>query len=137
MCYNQFKIYGKVPFNQGGLDFKREMLKTLSPEEFDEQLNLIQNSTRNWCIHNFIFDDEQIEFLNIRPELLINEIGLNSRLAIQFDELLFLETHEEYEPPMTSEIKRKVKTKVKGGGHYDFGTGSFNYKAECTITLTF
>ena len=113
------------------------MLKTLSPEEFDEQLNLIQNSTRNWCIDNFIFDDEQIEFLNILPELLINEIGLNSRLAIQFYEPLFLETHEEYEPPMTSEIKRKVKTKVKGGRHYDFGTGSFYYKAEYTISLTF
>ena len=66
---------------------------------------------------------------------MINEIGLNSRIAIQFDEPLILETPEEYEPPMSSARKRKVETKVKGGGHYDFGSGSFYYKAEYTVTI--
>lgn len=125
----------KVPFNQEGLDLKREMLKALPPEEFNEQIELLQHSTRNWCIDNFILDDEQIEFLNVLPDLLIHEIGLNSRLAIQFDQPLTLETPEEYVPPMTSAAKRKVETKIKGGGNYDFGSGNFYYKAEYTITI--
>ena len=125
----------KVPFNQQGLDLKREMLKALPPEEFNEQMELLQHSTRNWCIDNFILNDEQIEFLNQLPELLINEIGLNSRIAIQFDEPLILETPEEYSSPMSSERPRKVKTTVKGGGHYDFGTGSFYYKAEYKVSI--
>lgn len=37
----------KVPFNQEGLDLKREMLKALPPEEFNEQIELLQHSTRN------------------------------------------------------------------------------------------
>ena len=106
----------KVPFNQAGLDFKRETLKTLSPEEFNEQMELLQHSTRNWCINNFILNEEQIEFVNVLPELLINEIGLNSRLAIQFDQPLFLETPEVYYPPMSSANKRKVKRLLKVGG---------------------
>lgn len=125
----------KVPFNQEELDLKRRMLAELPPSEFEEQLNLIQHSTRQWCIDNFQLDEEQIEFLNVLPELLINEIGLNSRLAIQFDQPLTLETPQEYEPPMTSARKRKVETKVKGGGNYDFGTGNFYYKAEYPFTI--
>ncbi len=127
----------KVPFNQEGLDLKRQMLKELPPPEFEEQLELIQRSTRDWCIDNFILNEDQIEYLNSMPNLLIDEIGLNARIAIQFDEPLILETPAEYVSPMSAERPRKTKTSTKGGGSWDPGTGYFKYKVEVTIKFEF
>lgn len=127
----------KVPFSQQGLDLKREMLKELPPAEFEAQLELIQHSTREWCKENFTLNEEQVEYLNTIPDLMVEEIGLNSRIAIQFDQPLILETPGEYVSPMSRAKPRKCKTSVKGGGTYDPGTGYFKYKVEVKITLTF
>jgi hypothetical protein len=127
----------KVPFNQGGLDLKRQMLSQLTPVEFEEQMELIQHSTRMWYIDNFIFNDDQIAYVNAMPDLLTEEIGLNSRLAIQFDQIFTLETPDEYVPPLDAARPRKTKTYVKGGGTWTPGTGQLNYKLEYGLKFYF
>jgi hypothetical protein len=127
----------KVPFNQAGLDLKRQMLSQLTPFEFTEQMELIQHSTRIWYIDNFIFNIDQIEYINLMPQLLIDEIGLNSRIAIQYDTPFVLETPAEYVPPLDVARPRKAKTDVKGGGTYTPLTGELNYKFTFSFKLIF
>jgi len=114
---------------------KEKMLKELSKEDFEKQLDLIQRSTREWCVENFILKDEQIEYLYAMPNLMVEEIGLNSRIAIQFDQPLILETPTEYVSPMNRARPREAKTSVEGGGSWNPGTGDFYYKIKGKITL--
>lgn len=100
-------------------------------------MELIQNSTRMWYIGNFIFNDDQVEYINLLPQLLIDDIGLNSRIAIQNDAPFILETPDEYVPPLDAARPRKTKTEVKGGGTYTPETGELNYKFTFKFSLIF
>ncbi len=126
----------KVPFNQAGLDLKRQMVSQLTPVEFEEQMELVQHSTRIWYIDNFIFNDDQVEYINLIPQLLIDFIGINSRLAFQFNEPFILEIPDEYHPPLSAAKPRKLKPYIKGGGTWTPGTGEINYKGEFGLKLT-
>ena len=79
----------RVPFNQGGVDFKRQQLSLLAPLELEEQLNLIQHSTRTRYIDNFILNSDQIDYVNEIPQLLIDYIGIHTRIAFKFNSLLY------------------------------------------------
>lgn len=120
-----------VSFNQEGLDLKREMLNQLSPSEFNEQMELIQNDTRTWCINNFVLNDNQIEYLNGMPDLLVQEIGLQARIVIQLNKPLILEVPDW--STITDRAAKPCKCKVKGGGTYTPHTGEFEWK----LTLGF
>jgi hypothetical protein len=126
----------KVPFNQEGLDLKRSMLSQLPPAEFMQQLELVQHETREWYIDNFQLNMEQIEYVNAIPQLMIDYIGIHSRIAFQFNEPYTLEVPGEYHPPLSADKPRHVKPTVKGGGSWNPGTGELNYKVEFGVKFT-
>lgn len=69
------------------------------------------------------------------PALQLDEIGMIARLAIQFDQDIVLETPAEYVSPLSAARPRKIKTKFKGGGSYNPGTGSYYFKLEGSFTI--
>jgi hypothetical protein len=127
----------KVPFNQAGLELKRQMLNDLSPEEFIAQMELVQHSTRDWAIDNFILNDEQIEYLNTIPQILIDQMGINVRIAFQFNAPLNLEVPEVYTPPLSANSPRRTTVEAEGGGTWTPATGELNYDITVTIKFRF
>lgn len=125
----------KVTFNQAGLDTKRQMLRSLSPDEFAQQMELVQHQTASWCIDNFILKDEQVEYLHAMPKLMIDYIGIHARVAFESGGEFILETPVQYTPPMAA--KRPVKPYVKGGGTWTPSTGQVNMKWEVGFKLSF
>jgi hypothetical protein len=126
----------QVPFNQGGVDSKRQQLSLLLPVELEEQLNLIQHSTRTWYIDNFILNSDQIYYVNEIPQLLIDYIGIHTRIAFEFDEPFVLEVPDEYHPPLSAAKPRTIKPYAKGGGTWTPGTGKAKYKLEFGLKLS-
>jgi hypothetical protein len=125
----------KVPFSQAGLDLKRKMLSELNPDEFKNSMEKLQRFPREWCLDNFLLNEDQITYLNSMPDLLIDQIGLNSRIAIEFEQPIVLETPEIYISPLSRTKPRKCKGYVKGGGTYSHSTGNLSYKLEVGIQL--
>jgi|TARA_B110000908_G_C10225743_1_gene437800 hypothetical protein len=126
----------QVPFNQAGVDAKRQELSLLAPVEFEEQMNLIQHSTRVWYIDNFILNSDQIDYVNAVPQLLIDYIGIHSRIAFEADEPFVLEVPDVYYPPLSAAKPRKTKPYAKGGGTWTPGTGKAKWKLEFGLKFT-
>jgi CRP-like cAMP-binding protein len=127
----------KVALNQEGLDLKRQMLNELSPEDFIAQMELVQHSTRLWAIDNFILNEEQIEYLNTIPQILIDQMGINVRIAFQFNAPLILEVPEVYTPPLSANSPRRTTVEVEGGGTYTSATGELTWDITVGVKFRF
>src|SRR5690606_26535081 len=109
----------KVPFNQEGLDLKRQQLNELHSPEFKKQLCLIQYQTRNWIVDNFQLNPDQIDYIDSMPSEFLNYIGLQTAIAFDYNLDMILETPETYSAPLAS--KRKVEPHIEGSGSWSPG----------------
>jgi transcriptional regulator with XRE-family HTH domain len=129
------KTMQKVPFTQAGFDLKRQMINDLPEPDFLQQLEQMQHSTRQWWKDNFIFNQDQEEYIDAFPQFLMDFMGISLRGAIQFNEPHTVEPVEHYQPPLAA--KRKAKPFIKGGGTWNPGTGEIKYKVEAGIKFPF
>ncbi|MBA4303856.1 MAG: hypothetical protein C0424_06495 [Sphingobacteriaceae bacterium] len=121
----------KVPLNQEGLNQKISYIKNLPLEEYFSELHNLQHHTKQWCIENFDLTNEQISAIMGAPEALFSLIGLNSRIAIEFNHDLELENVEDN----PNYLLPDCKLKVKGGGTYTPSTGDWSGKFTISIGL--
>ena len=124
----------KVPFNQGGLDLKIKMINSLDQNEFRDELSKIQYETTEWVIDNFDLNEDQIEYTRKLPKELMTYIGFETSSCIANGLEIELITPEVYQNPITS--RRKVKTKIEGGGTWPWGDPP-NIKVKFSIILSF
>lgn len=125
----------KTPFNQAGLDAKKEELYKLSESEFRAQLKEIQNNTNNWVQNNFTLDGEQSNYLNSMPKEILAEIGLSTAIAIDYKLKLTLETPAE----SSARIRICKNTEVSGTvrGHWSEGQSPVIDSWNITVGFTF
>lgn len=121
----------KVPLTQEGLDAKILMLKALPFEDYLHELNNLQHHTKTWCVDNFELTGEQISVIEEAPDALFFLIGLNARIAIEYDQEIELENNDIDE----NTLRAICKLKVKGGGTYTPSTGEWSGKFTLSIGL--
>jgi len=109
----------KVPFNQEGLDLKRQQLNELPAPEFRKQLCLIQHQTRNWIVDNFLLNSEQVDYIDAMPDEFLSYIGLQTAIGFDYNLDMTLETPETYTAPLAN--KRKVEPHIEGSGSWTPG----------------
>lgn len=125
----------KVPFNQQGLELKKQQLYALPAPEFRHQLSLVQYQTRNWIVENFQLNSDQVAYIDAMPQNFLAEIGLQTTIAFDYDLDMVLETPATYSPPLAA--NRSVEPTVKGYGSWTPGEPPVIKKIEVGVKIKF
>lgn len=112
----------KVPFNQEGLNKKREEIKSLPEDQFRAQLKEIRFNTRNWTIENFELNEDQLDYFKQMPDEMVAQLGLNTAICFDYDLELTLDVPE-VSTQETARIRICKNTDVGGSvrGHWSEG----------------
>ena len=104
----------KVPFNQEGLDKKREEITSLPEDQLRAQLKEIRFNTRKWTIENFELNEDQLDYFNQMPDEMVAQLGLNTAICFDYDLKLTLEV-----PDVSSQATARIRIckNTEVGGH--------------------